>query len=67
MTENSNVRVPVADDDGDVLHALRLLLKGEGREVGTATSPAVVAAPVESSGFDVALANLRLPLAGPRT
>ena len=58
MTENSNVRVLVADDDGDVLHALRLLLKGEGYEVETATSPAGVAAAVESGDFDVALVDL---------
>ena len=58
MTENSNVRVLVADDDGDVLHALRLLLKGEGYQVETATSPAGVAAAVESSDFDVALVDL---------
>jgi len=52
------IRVLVADDDGDVLHALRLLLRGEGYEVETATSPARVMAAVESSDFDAALLDL---------
>jgi DNA-binding NtrC family response regulator len=51
-------RILVADDDADVLHALRLLLTGEGFEVETATSPAGVMAAVESSDFDAALVDL---------
>ncbi len=40
MTEDREpTRILVADDDADVLHALRLLLKGEGFEVETAASP----------------------------
>ena len=58
MTEAETTRILVADDDGDVLHALRLLLKGEGYEVETATSPAGVMALVESSDFDAALLDL---------
>ena len=55
MTENTTTRVIVADDDGDVLHALRLLLRGEGYEVETVSSPAGVEKAVETSDFDVAL------------
>src|SRR5262245_36471377 len=59
MTEtDSPSRILVADDDADVLHALRLLLKGEGYQVETATSPAGVMAAVESSDFDAALVDL---------
>ena len=40
-------RVLVADDQPDVLQALRLLLKGEGCDIETATSPAGVLSAVE--------------------
>jgi len=59
MIESSTpTRILVADDDADILHALRLLLKGEGYEVETATSPAGVIAAVESCDFDAALLDL---------
>jgi DNA-binding NtrC family response regulator len=59
MTETPvPVRVLVADDDGDVLHALRLLLQGEGYAVETATSPSAVVGAVESGDFDAALLDL---------
>jgi DNA-binding NtrC family response regulator len=51
-------RVLVADDQPDVLQALRLLLKAEGCEIETATSPAGVLAAVESRDFDVAIIDL---------
>jgi len=51
-------RLLVADDDPDVLAALRLLLKGEGFEVSTAASPQAVLEAVESQDFDVALLDL---------
>ena len=51
-------RVLVADDDADILAALRLLLKGEGFEVETATSPAQALAALESRDFDAALLDL---------
>ena len=51
-------RVLVADDQPDVLQALRLLLKAEGCEIDTATSPAGVLAAVESRDFDVAIIDL---------
>ena len=40
-------RVLVADDNGDVIEALRLLLKGEGFAVATAASPGGIRAAIE--------------------
>ena len=51
-------RVLIADDQSDVLEALRLLLKGEGLQLETASSPAGVLAAVEAREFDVALIDL---------
>jgi len=51
-------RVLVADDQPDVLEALRLLLKAEGYQTTTATSPAGVLASVERGDFDLALIDL---------
>ena len=52
-------RVLVADDQPDVLEALRLLLKGEGFELETATRrrPASLAA-LEAREFDAVLIDL---------
>jgi len=51
-------RVLVADDQRDVLEALRLLLKGEGFEVETAASPAAILAALGMGDFDAALMDL---------
>jgi DNA-binding NtrC family response regulator len=51
-------RVLVADDQPDVLEALRLLLKAEGFETTAATSPAAVLDAVEHGDFDLALIDL---------
>ena len=51
-------RILIADDQQDVLEALRLLLKPEGFTVETATSPAALLAAAESHDFDVALIDL---------
>ena len=51
-------RILVADDQPDVLEALRLLLKGEGFEIATASSPGAVLSTVEEEDFDVALIDL---------
>jgi len=51
-------RILVADDQRDVLEALRLLLKGEGFEVVTATSPATILAALDAGEFDAALMDL---------
>ena len=54
----SRARILIADDQADVLQALRLLLKAEGCEIETATSPAGVLAAVDARDFDVALIDL---------
>ena len=51
-------RVLVADDQADVLNALKLLLGGEGYDVTTASSPRELLATLESADFDVALIDL---------
>ncbi|HYW10408.1 MAG TPA: response regulator, partial [Longimicrobium sp.] len=51
-------RVLVADDQPDVLQAVRLLLKGEGYRVETASSPAAVARQLQEHDFDVLLLDL---------
>jgi DNA-binding NtrC family response regulator len=51
-------RVLMADDDPDVLAALKLLLKADGFEVESATSPAQALAALEARDFDAALLDL---------
>lgn len=51
-------RILIADDQPDVLAALRLLLKGNRFEIETATSPAGVLAKVNSEELDVVLIDL---------
>jgi DNA-binding NtrC family response regulator len=51
-------RVLVADDQRDVLEALRLLLKGEGFSIETASSPAGVLTALDAGDFDVLLMDL---------
>jgi DNA-binding NtrC family response regulator len=50
--------VLIADDQPDVLEALRLLLKGEGYQLDSAHSPATVLAAVDAREFDVVLMDL---------
>ncbi|MGQ0428619.1 MAG: sigma-54-dependent transcriptional regulator [Gammaproteobacteria bacterium] len=51
-------RILIADDQPDILSALKLLLKREGYEVASATSPAGVTAIVAREHVDVALVDL---------
>jgi DNA-binding NtrC family response regulator len=51
-------RVLIADDQPDVLEALRLLLKAEGFQLESASSPAGVLAAIDVRDFDVALIDL---------
>jgi len=51
-------RILVADDQPDILQALRLLLKGEGFVVEATTSPGGVLSSLERSDFDVLLMDL---------
>ncbi len=50
--------VLVADDQADVLEAVRLLLKGEGFEIDTASSPNGILALIEKRDFDAILMDL---------
>lgn len=58
LVRSGDPRVLLADDQADVLEALRLLLKAEGFQLETAASPAGVLAAVEAREFDVALIDL---------
>jgi DNA-binding NtrC family response regulator len=51
-------RILIADDQADVIEALRLLLKAEGYQIETATSPAGIMSAVEVREFDVVLMDL---------
>jgi DNA-binding NtrC family response regulator len=58
-TQDSSVpRILIADDQPDVLEALRLLLKGEGYQTETVTSPADLLKALEARDFDVVLMDL---------
>jgi sigma-B regulation protein RsbU (phosphoserine phosphatase) len=51
-------RILIADDQPDVLNALRLLLKGQGYETEGVTSPAELLRAVADSEFDLLLMDL---------
>src|SRR3954453_18363919 len=51
-------RILIADDQPDVLEALRLLLKAEGFQIEAVTSPAAVASARENREYDVLLMDL---------
>src|ERR1700752_2019120 len=54
----TKARVLVADDQLDVLEALRLLLKSEGYQFDSATSPAGILPAIESRDFDLLVMDL---------
>src|SRR2546429_4807218 len=54
----SDARILIADDQADVLEALRLLLKGEGYRTATVSSPAKGLAALQQDEFDVVLMEL---------
>ena len=58
MSDRRAARVLVADDQRDILEALQLLLKSEGFQVQSVTSPAAVLAAVAEADFDAALIDL---------
>ena len=58
VTSTTTARLLIADDQRDVLEALRLLLKPEGFAIETATSPVGVLDAVRSQEFDVILIDL---------
>jgi DNA-binding NtrC family response regulator len=57
-TADAAPRILIADDQADVLEALRLLLKGEGYRTETVNSPVKVLAALEEGEFDVVLIDL---------
>ena len=57
-SEQSAPRILIADDQPDVLEALRLLLKREGFQIDTVTSPAAVLAALKASDFDMLFIDL---------
>jgi DNA-binding NtrC family response regulator len=54
----SQMRVLIADDQSDVLEALRLLLKREGYKIEAVDSPQRVLQAIENRDYDVALIDL---------
>jgi len=57
-SESAVPRVLVADDQADVLEALRLLLKGEGYRIESAGSPAAILEAIDGDEFDAVLMDL---------
>ena len=55
---NAAPKILIADDQPDVLEALRLLLKSEGWQIVAATSPAESLALISAQEFDIALIDL---------
>ena len=55
---SASPRILIADDQRDVLEALRLLLKGEGFTIETATSPGGVLRIVENKDVDAVLMDM---------
>lgn len=58
MAETNPVRILVADDQPDILNALKLLLSDEGYEVADARSPAEALERLEAMDFDLAILDL---------
>jgi DNA-binding NtrC family response regulator len=58
MVETSPVRILIADDQQDIIDALRLLLLDEGYEVMPARSPGEALEQLEAADFDLAILDL---------
>jgi len=56
--ESSSQRILIADDQPDIVEALRLLLKSEGYKTEAVTSPAAVLKAIEDRDYDVLLMDL---------
>jgi sigma-B regulation protein RsbU (phosphoserine phosphatase) len=57
-TRTAPPRILIADDQADLLDALRLLLKGEGIQMDAVTSPDAALAAVQAGPFDLVLMDL---------
>src|SRR5215470_7375869 len=51
-------RVLIADDQADILQALRLLLKGEGYQTDAVNAPTAIISAIESRDYDCVLMDL---------
>src|SRR5918995_1023998 len=58
MADPSPVRILIADDQADILNALRLLLSDEDYEVTEARSPGEALERLEATDFDLAILDL---------
>jgi DNA-binding NtrC family response regulator len=58
IDDSPMTRILIADDQADVLEALRLLLKGEGYQTESTVSPQGIMAAVKSKDFDLVLMDL---------
>src|SRR3712207_4565544 len=58
MAETTRVRILIADDQPDVLNALRLLLSDEGYDIIEARSPGEVLERLEGIDLDLAILDL---------
>jgi len=58
MRSNTQPRILIADDQADVLMALKLLLKGEGFSIEQAMSPVEIIRLLETREFDLVLMDL---------
>jgi DNA-binding NtrC family response regulator len=58
MAETTPIRILIADDQQDIIDALRLLLLDEGYEVTPARSPAEALERLEAADFDLAILDL---------
>ncbi|HUQ92027.1 MAG TPA: sigma-54 dependent transcriptional regulator [Bryobacteraceae bacterium] len=57
-TSSPKARILIADDQLDVLEALRFLLKGEGYSIESTTSPGGILAALEAHDFDLLVMDL---------
>jgi DNA-binding NtrC family response regulator len=57
-SETTSPRILIADDQPDVLEALRLLLKREGFRIESVTSPSAVLTALKASDFDLLFIDL---------
>jgi DNA-binding NtrC family response regulator len=58
MKSDAPPRLLIADDQPDVLEALRLLLKGEGYQIDAVQSPAALLRALDARDYDVVLMDL---------
>jgi DNA-binding NtrC family response regulator len=58
VQDSSTARILIADDQQDVLEALRLLLKAEGYRIETVSSPSAIIEALEERDYDVLLMDL---------